>query len=69
MITIWNSRYSLNDLMKLKLSLYEASDFLCTNWGNTEDCKKCKSRRLCKDLLSASNHVEKLVEKLKTQNP
>ena len=69
MITIWNSRYNERDLIKIKLSLYEALDFLCVNFGNTEDCCRCKSRRICKDFFNAIRHVEKLVETVKNQNP
>ena len=62
MITIWKSHYNETDLIKIKLCLYEAQDYLCNKFGNTEDCTTCKSRRICKDFLNAVHHVEKLVE-------
>ena len=72
MITIWNSKYSERELIKLKLCLYEASGFLCDNFGNNvcniKYCKECKSKMLCKDFTRAIAHVEKLVETVENQN-
>ena len=72
MITIWNSRYSERDLIKLKLCLYEASEFLCDKFGNRcgniIDCQECKSTLLCKDFARAMAHVEKLVETVENKN-
>lgn len=72
MITIWNSKYSERELIKLKLCLYEASVFLCdkfgNNFGNIQYCKECKSKMLCKDFQRAISHVEKLVETVENKN-
>lgn len=72
MITIWNSKYSELELIKLKLCLYEARCFLCDNFGNNSGniqyCKECKSKMICKDFDRAIAHVEKLVETVENKN-